>query len=57
MHNLRGNRLVASAAISGALLLFVGTYLHPMDADPNASLAAFTEYAADHHWVASTLSI
>jgi hypothetical protein len=55
MHNLRGNRLVASAAISGALLLFVGTYLHPMDADPNAALAAFTEYAADHHWVASHL--
>ncbi len=26
-----------------------------MDADPNAPLAAFTEYAADGHWVASHL--
>jgi hypothetical protein len=43
------------AAIIGAVLLFVGTYLHPMDADPNVPLAAFTEYAADHHWVASHL--
>lgn len=55
MRNLPGNRFTASAAISGALLLFVGTYLHPMDADPNVALAAFTEYAADRHWVASHL--
>lgn len=26
-----------------------------MGADPNVPLAAFTEYAADHHWVASHL--
>jgi hypothetical protein len=52
---MRGNRFVPIAAISGALLLFVGTYLHPMNADPNLPLAAFTEYAADHHWVASHL--
>lgn len=55
MHKLRGNRFVAIAAFSGALLLLAGTYLHPMNADPNVPLAAFTEYAADHHWVASHL--
>ena len=55
MHYLRGNKFVAIAAISGALILFAGTYLHPLDADPNVALAAFTEYAADHHWVASHL--
>ena len=27
-----------------------------MDADPNIPIAAFTEYAADHHWVASHLT-
>jgi hypothetical protein len=37
------------------MLMFAGTYLHPMSADPNAPLAAFTEYAADHYWVASHL--
>jgi len=37
-------------------LLFVGTYLHPMGADPNQAVAAFTEYAADHLWVASHLT-
>lgn len=43
------------AAILGAVLLFVGTALHPMDADPNVPLAAFAEYAADRHWIASHL--
>jgi hypothetical protein len=37
-------------------LLFVGTYLHPLEADPNEAVAAFTEYAADHLWVASHLT-
>ena len=37
-------------------MLFVGTYLHPMGADPNEPVAAFTEYAADHLWVASHLT-
>ena len=55
MHRQPGSRIGPIAAISGAILLFVGTYLHPMDADPNVPLAAFTEYAADHHWVASHL--
>ncbi len=47
--------LTAITAISGAILLFVGTILHPMGADPNQPLAAFTEYAADDHWVATHL--
>ena len=36
-------------------MLFVGTYLHPREADPNEAVAAFTEYAADRLWVASHL--
>ena len=55
MHNLRGSRALSIAAITGALVLFAGTYLHPMSADPNQPLAAFTEYAANHYWVASHL--
>jgi hypothetical protein len=35
--------------------LFVATLLHPMSADPNDPVAAFTEYAADRLWVASHL--
>jgi uncharacterized membrane protein (DUF2068 family) len=55
MHDARGDRLISIAAIGGAILLFAGTWLHPMQADPNVPLAAFTEYAADPHWVASHL--
>jgi uncharacterized membrane protein (DUF2068 family) len=44
------------AAIGGALFLFIGTWMHPMDADPNFPIAAFTEYAAAHHWIASHLT-
>ncbi|MBI3759762.1 MAG: hypothetical protein HY269_08425 [Deltaproteobacteria bacterium] len=55
MHHRRGNRILSIAAISGALLLFIGTWLHPMQADPNNALAAFTEYAADSHWILSHL--
>jgi hypothetical protein len=50
-----GSRIGATCAIAGAALLFVGTYLHPQGADPNEAVAAFTEYAADHLWVASHL--
>ena len=46
----------AACAIAGSILLFVGTYLHPMGADPNDAVAAFAEYAADHLWVASHLT-
>jgi len=44
------------AAIGGALLLFSGTYLHPLGSDPNDSIAAFSEYAADRLWIASHLT-
>ncbi|MET0154398.1 MAG: hypothetical protein ABW298_17545 [Candidatus Binatia bacterium] len=49
------SRLGATAAISGTVLLFIATLLHPMSADPNDSAAAFVEYAADRLWVASHL--
>ena len=48
-------RVGATCAIAGSALLLVGTYLHPMDADPNDAVAAFTEYAASGTWVASHL--
>jgi hypothetical protein len=50
-----GNKLTSLTAISGSLFLLIGTFLHPMEADPNVALAAFTEYAADRNWVASHL--
>lgn len=49
------NQLGAITAISGALLLFLGTLWHPAGADPNDAQAAFAEYAADDAWVASHL--
>ena len=48
-------RVGAVAAIGGALTLLIGTLLHPMQADPNNSVEAFAEYAADRMWVASHL--
>ena len=45
----------ATCAITGVALLCVGTYLHPIKANPNEPVAAFTEYAADDFWVASHL--
>jgi hypothetical protein len=49
-------RIGGTCAIAGSLLLLLGTYLHPMPADPNDAVAAFTEYAADRLWVASHLT-
>ncbi len=49
------NRTGAISAVLGVSLLFIGTFLHPMGADPNAPAAAFAEYATDHHWVTSHL--
>ena len=49
-------RVGATCAVAGSLLLAVGTYLHPLGADPNEPVAAFAEYAADHLWVASHLT-
>ncbi len=48
-------RFGAVAAIIGALMLLMATFLHPLDADPNDPAAAFAEYAADSIWVASHL--
>src|SRR5215471_13140079 len=50
------HRIRATCAITGCVLLVVGTYLHPMQADPNQVVAAFTEYAADPLWLASHLA-
>ncbi len=44
------------AAVGGALLLFIGTFVHPSGVDPNDALAAFTEYADDQLWIASHLT-
>jgi hypothetical protein len=46
----------ATCAIAGSVLLFLGTCLHPLNADPNEAVAAFGEYAADRLWVASHLT-
>jgi uncharacterized membrane protein YhaH (DUF805 family) len=37
-------------------LLFIGTYLHPLGADPNDAQAAFAEYATNRLWIASHLT-
>ena len=55
MMDLSESRIGATCAITGSILLFAGTYLHPQEADPNDPVAAFTEYAADQLWVASHL--
>ena len=49
-------RSASVAAVGGALLLFIGTFVHPSGADPNDALAAFTEYANDQLWIASHLT-
>ena len=50
------SRMGAACAIVGSVVLFVGTYLHPLYADPHDVAAAFAEYAADRLWVASHLT-
>ncbi|NIX77187.1 hypothetical protein [Microvirga terricola] len=47
--------LFSVLAFLGTGLLFAGTLLHPMHADPNIAAEAFAEYAADRHWVVSHL--
>ena len=42
----------AIMGIAGAVILFIGTLLHPLQADPNDPQAAFIEYASHHPWVA-----
>ena len=48
-------RVGAVAAMLGPLVLFVSTLMHPLEADPNDAVAAFTEYAADRLWVGTHL--
>ena len=55
---MAGQSFTKSGALSGilgAIILFVSTLLHPMEADPNDPAAAFAEYAADQYWVSSHL--
>jgi hypothetical protein len=51
----RENRIGSIGAFLGVVLLFIGTYLHPMQSDPNVPVAAFAEYASDPHWRISHL--
>lgn len=44
------------SAIAGALWLSLGTWLHPLAADPGDAPAAFAEYAADPSWVATHMA-
>src|SRR3954454_22083579 len=55
MHTRSTFRLGPPLAVTGVGLLIVGTALHPMQADPAVAEAAFAEYDADRHWVASHL--
>ena len=55
MQHRNASKAGATCAIAGAALLCAGTYLHPMEANPNEPVAAFTEYAADDFWVFSHL--
>ena len=49
------NRIGPICAIAGAVTLFVGTWMHPMSADPNVAVAAFAEYATADTWVTGHL--
>jgi|SRR5687767_10463503 len=42
----------AITGIAGAIILFIGTLSHPLQADPNDPQAAFIEYASHRPWVA-----
>jgi len=53
---MREGRIAGTCAIAGSALLFIGTYLHPLTADPNDAAAAFIEYAAERLWVASHMT-
>ena len=41
--------------VLGVVLMLLGTFLHPMHADPADPAAAFAEYAADKTWLFSHL--
>lgn len=55
MQDIVARRSLSATAIAGAAALLVGSLLHPMAADPNVPVAAFAEYAADRHWIATHL--
>ena len=44
------------ATIVGVTLLVTASMLHPMDADPHDTAAAFMEYARDRFWIATHLT-
>ena len=45
------DKIGAACAFIGCVLIGIGTSMHPMQADPGDAVAAFTEYAADQHWI------
>lgn len=49
------SRVGGIAAILGPIVLVAATMLHPMDAHPDDTPAAFAEYALDRYWVATHL--
>jgi hypothetical protein len=48
-------RIGAALAIAGIALLTLASFLHPSQADPGNSMAAFQEYAASDIWIAAHL--
>ncbi len=49
------NKLGATSSVLGVILIFAGTMLNPMQADPNIPIAAFAEYANAPRWITSHL--
>src|ERR687895_97565 len=45
-------RIGAALAVSGIVLLVLSGFLHPAQADPGNSAAAFQEYSASDLWIA-----
>jgi Domain of unknown function (DUF4386) len=48
-------RIGAALAVSGIVLLVIAGFLHPPQADPGDSIAAFEEYALNDIWIATHL--
>ena len=49
------HRFGAYCAIAGVAVIVISTMLHPIHADPNDPVMAFSEYAADPYWTWSHL--
>lgn len=45
-------KLLSIFAFIGTIFMIVGTFLHPMHADPNVPVDAFHEYVESTHWIA-----